>query len=393
MNWQEAWQRQFVTEADWLKIVRQQGLDTFLQHGLPQPKMEAWRYLRLKALERLEFMLPDPADVPAIVDNTTGTAATSPALFSFRGAAHQKKERFWGQWATLDHPFCALNEAFWQDGLFVEWAKGKTLQLGAVFPASRPLTMQHWRNWILLQEDAKAELFFHWQGQAEKNLTTTVSEIVLEKGAELILNFADTNVGFGFHPLFITVKEGARLQLNFLMMQGEISRHEITVQLEGSMANCNIAGFIWGEQKRQADMTLLIKHDAPQAISNAHIRALGRDQARVIVNGKIVVQPGAFQSEGRLEAHQLLLSKDAEIDVKPQLEIYNDDVQCSHGATVGKLDEEALFYLESRGMDRKSAEEILTYAFARAPFAEIPSLFRDELARALPATVMEDGHA
>jgi len=244
----------------------------------------------------------------------------------------------------------------------VEWPKGETLQLGAVFPASKSSSMQHWRNWILLQEGAKAELFSAGKARLKRILPPRFQKIVLEKGAELTLNLADTNVGFGFHPLFITVKEGAHLQLNFLMMQGEISRHETTVQLEGSMATCNVAGFIWGEQKRQADVTLLIRHEAPQAISNAHIRALGRDQAKVIVNGKIVVQPAACQSEGRLEAHQLLLSKDAEVDVKPQLEIYNDDVQCSHGATVGKLDEEALFYLESRGMDRKSAEEILTYA-------------------------------
>lgn len=402
MNWEGIWQKRFAGEIAWLKKARQDGLNAFLTQGLPNTKMEDWRYLRLRELERLEFAESAPeagrqsfeksVSVFGGDSNDNSMAFQNNGVFSLREAALKKSQPFWGQWADLTHPFCALNTAFWEDGLFVELGEQKTLQLGACFLSDTPLTMHHWRNWIHLQENSRAQLLLRWQGQGEKSLTTTVSEIVVDPGAMLTLNLLDSSPGYAFHPLFITLRDNAHLQLNILMMQSAIARQEIVVRLDGAHATCDIAGFLWGNHKRQVDLELHIDHLSPQAKSTAHIRALGRDQAKVIVNGKITVEQGAFQSEARLEAHQLLLSADAEVDIRPQLEIYNDDVQCAHGATVGKLDEEALFYFKSRGIERRIAEEILTYAFARAPFAELPEVFKAELVRVLPGTDMEAGH-
>ena len=149
-----------------------------------------------------------------------------------------------------------------------------------------------------------------------------------------------------------------------LSLGGKLARCDIDVELDEPGAEVNLNGLYLTNQRQHVDNHTLIEHKQPHTVSNEHYRGIMNGHSRAVFNGKVIVHEQAQKTEAHQSNANLLLSNNAEVDTKPELEIYADDVKCSHGATVGRLDENMLFYLRSRAVDKDKARSLLTYAFA-----------------------------
>jgi len=163
----------------------------------------------------------------------------------------------------------------------------------------------------------------------------------------------------------------ASLQVTSVDLGGQLCRQAITVLLAGAGAAASVDGMFLADGQRHIDNCTRLEHQAPRTTSRETFRGIADDHGHGVFNGKIIVQPGAAGSNASLTNRNLLLKTTAEIDTKPELEIYVDDVRCSHGATTGQLDANALFYLRSRGLDPAAARQVLTAAFLRESLASI----------------------
>ncbi|MGM0563802.1 MAG: Fe-S cluster assembly protein SufD [Pseudomonadota bacterium] len=164
----------------------------------------------------------------------------------------------------------------------------------------------------------------------------------------------------------------ARLEHHSIGFGGELRRHDLQVRLEESGAECKLNGVAVTQGRQHYDNHTVIEHVAPHCNSEETYRNIAADKSHVIFNGRIHIHPDAQKSLAEMNNKNLLLSSSAEIDTKPELEIYADDVQCAHGATVGRLDERSLFYLVSRGIDRREAQTLLSMAFINELVAQVP---------------------
>jgi Fe-S cluster assembly protein SufD len=170
--------------------------------------------------------------------------------------------------------------------------------------------------------------------------------------------------------LYVEVGRSARFQHTNLSLGGLLVRNEIHVDL-AEAAECSLDGLFVGRGRQHVDNHTMIRHNEPNGVSREHYRGVLTDRARGVFQGRIVVQPKAQKTDAQMNNRNLLLSEDAEIDTKPQLEIHADDVKCAHGVAVGQLDPESIFYLESRGVDQTSARNMLTFAFANTMVEQI----------------------
>jgi len=181
-----------------------------------------------------------------------------------------------------------------------------------------------------------------------------------------------------FDSLTAKLAENAQYQLHSVSLGGLSARSTVHVQLAGERSEVGLFGVSVGEKNQVHDTYAVVEHIAPNARTEQSFRGISGGRARVAFNGKIVVRKGANGTDSRQSLRGLLAGKDAEIDVRPQLEIYTDDVKCNHGATAGKLDDNMLFYLLSRGLDRETAQRLLKWAFLEDVVAriDVPELRR-----------------
>lgn len=217
---------------------------------------------------------------------------------------------------------------------------------------------------IILEEGAEATIIERHDGQGAywKNMTT---EIVVGKNAKLH-HYRIQNDSFDAvktNMVHITLDRDAIYDCFTLNMGGKLSRHEIHAVINGSNTHCSFNGVNLLNGKQHGDTTILIEHTAPHCTSNQFYRTILDDTAHAVFQGKVHVHRPAQKTDAYQLSNALLLSSGAEMDTKPELEIYADDVKCSHGATTGQLDEEPLFYLRSRGLSEAEARLLLVQAF------------------------------
>lgn len=238
-------------------------------------------------------------------------------------------------------------------------------------------------------EQAEDVLFTGVDGE----LQTPVLKVILEEGAELTLLERHDGEGAYWKNMVTEIEVGPNAKLNHIRLVqdgaegvstnmvkitqgqdslyngftlnigGKLTRHEITALIQGSNAELHLNGLNLLNGEQHGDTTIVIEHQAPHSQSNQFYRSILDDKARGVFQGKVHVHQIAQKTDGYQLSNALLLSKEAEMDTKPELEIYADDVKCSHGATTGQLDEEPLFYLRSRGLDEKAARQLLIEAF------------------------------
>lgn len=399
--------------------VRAAAFGRFVELGFPGAREEAWKYTSLRRLETRSFALPGPADVTAplpsaladhvvVLDNgalrvTASTLGTLP--HGVRVRTLEQVEADGEPLAPLlrvppgggTERFVALNAALCPDVVVVDVASGARPEaaLHLAVTATGTGTMSHPRVVIRAASGSEARIVLHHCGDDAAERFTN-SYVDVEVAADAVLHLyrlqAPGAKAFLIERIDVTVGQRGRYVMHDAQLGGSLGRLDLNARLVAPGAAAELTGLFLADGARHLDTHARVDHIAPDTQSLLDYRGIAAGRGRAVFNGKAVVHEGAQKSHARQSSRNLLLSAGAEIDTKPELEIYADDVQCSHGATTGQLDPAALFYLRSRGLDEQQARSALTRAFAGAvlsrmdlpPFAAaVHAAFDDRLSRLL----------
>ncbi len=377
---------------DW----RQASFERFRALGFPGPKVEAWKYTSVRPLVREDYALATPAPVrradlaPYLLGedacrlafvNGHFLAELSDDLSDLRGRPVQSLAAALeagevspfelGLESSSERAFSALNAALTADGCLIRLDDGATLpgpvQLLFISLGDEEPALISPRNLVALGAGARLDLVeTHVALGGGRPLTNLVSRFVVGRGAELnhdrlqLGELAGSLIGKTHYRL----SADARLTQTLATVGGALVRNEIEAVLDGSGIELGLNGLYLGRARQHIDNAIQIEHARPGSTSNQFYKGVLDGRAQAVFAGRIVVQRDAQKTNAYQANNNLLLSPDAEIDTKPELEIFADDVKCSHGATAGELDERALFYLRSRGLEPETARSLLTYAFA-----------------------------
>jgi Fe-S cluster assembly protein SufD len=251
----------------------------------------------------------------------------------------------------------------------------------------------HVRSLVEVGEGARLRIVEHHAGEAQTgHLTNIVRDIGVHENAHLdwtIVQQAGADATL-LRRSKVRLHDDAVLDLHALELGGKLVRHEIRAELAGARSRFESRGAFVLHDRQHADMEVLVTHRGRDSVSNAVWRGVADDRARGVVHGRILVQPGADGADGSFYNKNLLLSPGAEIDTRPALEIYADEVKANHGATVGQLDENVLFYLRSRGVPLETARRILVRAFCSVALDGIePAPLREHCAALLAEQLPE----
>lgn len=367
-----------------LMMEREAALEHFFAHGLPTTREEDWKYTALDFLERAELHAPEHVTEELATEDYPGatlhfingrlTDAFSQTLHANSLAARADTAlvvRYLGQLVSTlpgGSALAEINSALWQDGLLLhlpaDWIAA--LPLFVVHSASEADAMLHVRNLIVLEAGAVALLVEHFRSAAALPYWHNgMTEVVLGEGAQLTHIKLTEDSAMATHTGLTVVQQARDSRYHALTMNlgGRLTRHDTWVNLNEAGAECQLDGLFIADARRHIDQHLHVEHAAPHTTSRQTWRGIAAGRGRGIFDARVVVQPGALKADALQSSRNLLLSPHAEIDVKPQLEIYTDDVKCGHGATVGQLDEAEIFYLRSRGIDADTARALLLRGF------------------------------
>lgn len=359
---------------------RDAAADMFRRTGLPGPRVEGWRYTSLRAMAESEFREPLTSiaggELPAIPE-------TGPRLVYLDGRLREDLSRLPGNvafasFAQQGHfgslsrpekePAVALNAMLAEDGAILSVAEGVdagtlTLVHLAAETEGRSLAF-HPRHAIRLAEGARLTVIELFRGQG-RYLHNPVTEIEIAANATLTHIRVQEEAGEAFHlaTIYADVQAAGFYDAFTLTLGGQLSRAEFHARLlgPGAVVHLNAAQLLGGHQL--GDVTTVVTHEAPLCSSRQAVKNVLTDHARGVFQGRIEVDRIAQKTDGYQMSQALLLSPDAEIDCKPELQIYADDVKCSHGATIGELDADQLFYLRARGIPEAEARSMLVRAF------------------------------
>jgi Fe-S cluster assembly protein SufD len=411
-----------------VESVRQQARDVFESIGLPGKRDEDWKYSDLSRMqtvlgenwqqttgaatlevETVEQLAISSLDAYRIVfvnghfQPEDSTMPTGVKLLPLKSLLQQQPEVAADLLqphpdAPLFNGLNALNSATAADGFslciadHVQLDKPLyVLHFGKADVAGKTAAMRHG---LMLGECAEATVIEHFVGlDEEPGLTSVVGYSHLKQGSSLKHYRIQQESLKQFHIGRVDVRQAknSSYRLHSVELGCALSRADIVVRLEGPGAACELNGLFVSGGRQHVDHHTRIDHVAPHCSSRENYRSVLDGRSRAVFNGKIVVHKGAIKTDSAQSNANLLLSKHAEIDTKPELEIYNDDVKCAHGATVGQLDKNQLFYLKSRGLSEEEARQVLTFAFAdevltgidnkavrrfieRAAFAKLPNI-------------------
>ncbi|MCF8380360.1 MAG: Fe-S cluster assembly protein SufD [Bacteroidales bacterium] len=274
-------------------------------------------------------------------------------------------------------PIAALNTAFAQDGVFLYVPKNvkheKSIQIIHLLLSEEDQMVQH-RNLFILEEGAEANVVICDHSLSiQKFITNSVTEVFADKNSNFnitrVQNEHDKSVQIT--NSFIQQEQDSTVTSNTISLHGGVIRNNIKVNLNGENCENNSLGLFLADKEQHIDNSIYINHLKPNCTSNQLYKGILDENARGAFAGRIHVWPDAQKTMAYQKNNNILLSDDAKMNSKPQLEIYADDVKCSHGATVGQLDEEALFYMRSRGINERESRLLLMYAFAHEVISEI----------------------
>jgi len=365
-----------------LRRLRRAGWERFVEHGIPTTKVEAWRFTDLAPLAKRPFALGRPTkngihEVPGIapglvfvdghfrsdlskvptgieVSSLAEAMRKSPGTIEEVGAAGEGE------------PFVALNTAFLEDGAFLRVPKGFRLPAPLHLLFLGTTKAAHPRNLYLVEEGAEAVVVETYASAGETpHLTNAVSEARVARGGALEhyrLQFEGPSYHLG--TIRAHIARDARFVSHNLVSGGALTRNDITGALDGEGAHCTLNGLYVVRGTQHVDNHTRLEHRKPNCESHELYKGVLDDRASAVFTGRIHVFEDAQKTDAYQASANLLLTDTATVDSQPQLEIYADDVKCSHGSTVGQLDREALFYLRTRGLDEAAARHVLVRAFA-----------------------------
>ncbi len=394
-------EREFASDgAAWLLPVRREAIEWFAEVGFPTTRMEDWRFTNVAPIARTAFALAPAVATPEGALGRLGSVGYAARLVFVNGrfapalsdagelpaevrfgslaeALSREAARLEPHLARLaphrGHPFVALNTALFLDGAWLELPAGLVLErpvlivhvaAGADEPA-----MASPRTLVVAGPSSQACIVEAYLGAGSNGaalLTNAVSEIAAGENAVLEHVKIQLERPDGFHIGTTQVRQSrdSNVLSHSIAIGGALSRNDLNIVLAEEGAEATLNGLYLGTDHQLVDNHTGVDHAAPHCNSHEFYNGVLDAHARGVFNGKILVRPGAQKTDAKQTNRNLLLSEDAVINTKPQLEIFADDVRCTHGATVGQLDEEAIFYMRARGIARDDARHILTHAFA-----------------------------
>jgi Fe-S cluster assembly protein SufD len=393
----EAVKKSAGAEPPWLKGLREEAANAFSQKGFPNLKDDAWRFTDVAAIQETVFSLDEadaaldpetlrslkkPADANFVLvvngrfskENSTIEAGVEVMdLVDAIAARPELLEAHLGRYAVPGGDgFLALNAGLFTRGIFVHISDGVSMKdpLHVVYygQASHREAAFQIRNLIVAGKKSKASLAETYLGGAgKKYLTNAVTEIVLEEDARMEHCKIQREHSEAFHVAVthIALHRGSSFASLAVSTGARLMRDDRRVALAGENASCELGGVYLADQDQVLDHQTFVDHQKPDGKSGQFFKGILSGNSRGVFRGYVRVCQDAQRTDARQTNKNLLLSEGAKVDTQPQLEILADDVQCSHGAAVGQLQEDALFYLRSRGIGEREAGRILAQGFAR----------------------------
>ena len=384
-----------------LAAVREQARRAFEDTGLPTTRLEEWKYTDVKRavapfadtlladtpvepgavdadwlharllpgeMSRLVFVdgqfaptLSDLASLPAAVSATTFSALDDIELSLAEG--------------PLVNGFTHLNLARFRDGAVLDITAGTDVPIYLVFVDSGTGAVSHLRNRIRLKQAVSVPVIEHYIGAGDTpGFTNIVTDIELDVDAVCTHYRLQQESPKQLHIGRVHVRQarGSRFDSHAMALGAALSRTDIHVEMQGEGAACTLNGLYLTGGRQHTDHHTRVDHLVPYCTSREYYRGVLDGRSRAVFNGKVVVHEQARKTDAQQSNANLLLSQHAEVDTKPELEIYNDDVKCAHGATIGQMDMEQLFYLRSRGLGEVEARNVLIFAFADDVLMRLP---------------------
>jgi Fe-S cluster assembly protein SufD len=395
------------SDLPWVRDLRKQAFARFEELGLPRARSEDWRFTNVSAIAKQAFQIPAEPDVMGITSGKLKRAEfVDPGLgalnvfvnghfaerFSIREGAPRgvffsnladalnarpnnpladKIEPYLARQADFrDQPFIALNTAFFQDGGFIlippDTVVPQPIYLIFVTGPGKTLATQP-RNLIVVGKNSRLQLVEIYLGlEDNRYFTNAVTEIVAGEGSVIDHYKLQRESLSAYHiaATQVNMERGSNFKTHYLSLGCGLVRNEVRIRFDGEGSEATVNGLYLAGGSQHIDNFTVIDHAQPRCASHELYKGILDDKAHGVFNGKIFVRQDAQKTDAKQTNKVLLLSEDATINTKPQLEIFADDVKCTHGATVGQLDAESLFYLRSRGIGLAEARGLLTFAFA-----------------------------
>ena len=347
---------------EWLRTARSAAFGRFLERGFPTTRDEEWKFTNVAPIAQIEWRAS--AARLSIVNQTVPEGVTISTLQE----AMQAHE---GPSLKSDHPFVLLNTAFFEGGLFIHIAPKtvvtEPIHIVCVAEPGAEATMVSPRVFVVVGEQARVSLVETYTGpEGQPVLTNAVTEVLLGPGAVVDHVKVQQEAASTFHmsSTLVHLHRASTFTSQAITFGGRIARNDISATLAGDGAECTLNGLYVADGETLVDTHTTIDHAQPHCPSHEVYKGILTGKAKGVFNGKIIVRPDAQKTDAKQTNKALLLSPDATINTKPQLEIFADDVKCTHGATIGQLDDDQLFYLRARGIHRIDARNILIHAFA-----------------------------
>ena len=387
----------------WIFPLRKAGIARFAELGFPTLQQEDWRFTNVAPIAKLPFkpvlqVSRHSLTREALTEFTFGKLAASRLVFvnghyaaelssspgpqpqgvivgslaaALAGDSALIKEHLARYPQGEDNPFVALNAAFFQDGGFIHVPAGKRLEapvhLLFISTAKEAGATSHPRNLIIAEKGSQVTVLESYASLAEASyFTNAVTEMILEEGAAVEhVKFQDeSRNAYHVAALHAHLGKNSNFVSHSIATGARLSRNNIRTTLAGEGVECILNGLYVTRGDQLADHHMVVEHAQPHCSSHEHFNGILDGHSKGVFHGRILVQKLAQKTDAKQTNKNLLLSEDATVDTKPQLEIYADDVKCTHGATVGQLNEESIFYLRARGIGAETARRMLIHAFA-----------------------------
>lgn len=401
-----------------LEKLRKRADDRFLELGLPTSSLEQWRFTNLRPVGEIPYVPNLEANAGTAISSRWSLESTHSLVFvdgrfsaelsdtsslpegvvvcslgeALRSEPRRVLEHL-GQHAEFEEQsITALNTARWIDGAFIAVSQGVILDRPIALaylssPGDAPRVVFP-RTLIVAERSSQFSVIESYEGRSAATLTIPVTELVLGADAKvdhyrIIDESAEANHVASQAAL---LESDSTLRSHSFAVAGQLSRIDIGAVLTGRGAEATLGGLYLVDEKRHVDHQVTVRHASAHTDSHQLFKGILTDNGRGVFNGRIIVDQDAQKTDAKQSNRNLLLSESARVNSNPQLEIFADDVRCTHGSTVGRLDEEAVFYLRTRGIDRATAEALLTRAFA----GEVVEKVRLEELRSMLEDLIED---
>ena len=411
----------------WLRQLREDAWSRFSAKGFPTTHDEDWRFTNLATLAKTPFrratkidashlskeieanrlvgaachlvfvnghFAPELSEIANLPKGLEVAALAQALDQNATGKAPEGIEQHLGRYADVRRDVCAaLNTALWEDGAYVRIRRGAHIEhpvhLLYVSAGAGEQTMTHPRTLVVAEEQSQASVVEDYISIGDETaFSNAVTELVAGDSAVVshFLVERENFAAFNISTLRIEQGRAANVSSHSILLGGGLVRNNVHPVLNGEGTECLINGLFVGAGHQHLDNYMMVEHARPQGASRQFYNGILAGHARGVFHGRIIVHKDAQKTDAKQTNRNLLLSDTARIDTKPQLEIHADDVKCTHGATIGQIEEEQLFYLRSRGFPEASARNLLLYAFA----AECLDRMREPSARAFIGKLIQD---